>query len=300
MYVCEAVCICFWSCVCLTVTTSTSIIFTLSLTLSLSHPHPNTTTTSTITNSNAASTHPPLSGVGEEGCGPGVEREVVEGFSKGLVTSEGTEDEHVRTDSARTDSSRTDSVLTSHDKGDREDVVGRESVCMTDDRRENKMLNIDIDLTTDIDIDNDIYVNGRLKTESDLESDNFALFRASDSKASSKILYLPVPVKYQQSSHSDPLFLERKNTRETYTEYGGKNNGNNNNNTTINMKNENNTKNGNKNENIDNEDIKIKPYDVKVSRLLRKGFKAFGQLVGHFVLRKIASSLDEQREVNIR
>ena len=284
--------------VCLTVTTS--IIFTLSLTLSLSHPHPNTTTTSTITTSTTASTHTPLSGVGEEGCGPGVEREVVEGFSKGLVTSEGTEDEHVRTDSARTDSSRTDSVLTSHDKGDKEYVIGRESVCMTDDGRENKMLNIDIDLTADMDIDTDIYVNGRLKTESDLESDNFALFRASESKASHKILYLPVPVKYQQSGNSDPLFLVRKNNRETYTEYGGKNNGNNNNNdTTTNMKNDNNTKNGNKNENIYNDDIKIKPYDVKVSRLLRKGFKAFGQLVGHFILRKIASSLDEQREVNI-
>jgi hypothetical protein len=240
--------------------------------------------------------------VGEEGCGPGVEREVVEGFSRGLVTSDSTEG-HVR---SRTDSVSTGGVSTSHDMGNRGHVQGRESVVMTLDGHENIVINIDLTNDTDTHMDVDTGVNDRLETEFDEESDNFALFRASESQATNKVLYLPVPVKYQPRDNTDQSFIEGKIHREKNTKYSGRNNGDDDDNEihnysskkiNVNNKNEKNDKSIHEINNNDNESNGNKPYDVKISRLLRKGFKAFGQLVGHFILRKIASTSDELREV---
>jgi hypothetical protein len=243
--------------------------------------------------------------VGEEGCGPGVEREVVEGFSRGLVTSDSTEG-HVR---SRTDSVSAGGVSTSHEMDNRGDVQGRESVVMTLDGHENIVINIGLTTDTDTHMDVDTGVNDRLETESGEESDNFALFRASESQATNKVLYLPVPVKYQPRDSTDPSFTEGKTHREKNNKYSGRNNGDDDNDYddeyyTYNSK-KINTKSKNKNNDeniheIDNNNTESnghKPYDVKVSRLLRKGFKAFGQLVGHFILRKIASTSDELRDV---
>jgi hypothetical protein len=233
--------------------------------------------------------------VGEEGCGPGVEREVVEGFSRGLVTADSTE-EHVR---SRTDSVGAGGVTMSHNTGSRESAQWRESVVMTLDGQENIVMNIDLTTDTDAHVNVDTGVSDRLEIKSEEESDNFALFRASESQASNKVLYLPVPVKYKPRNNADPSFIEGEISCDKYSEYGGKNNGNSNDDEYMNNDNNTRIKNesGNEYENENTENNGNKPYDVKVSRLLRKGFKAFGQLVGHFILRKIASTSDELREV---
>ena len=170
--------------------------------------------------------------MGESGCGPGVEREVIENFSKGLVTSRGNVLEQEQSSDARISNEKiknsSGSVM----------YTDLESYTMGSNRRK----------------------RGREEIEGELSSaDEFALFLAFQSSETDKCLYIPVPIRHKvhrdfniSSSHSE--------TAVTSVRRCG-----------INV----------------DENVRT---GLKSCPLLKRGFRAFGKIVGHFILRKIASA----------
>ena len=97
-------------------------------------------------------------------------------------------------------------------------------------------------------------------------ADNFALFQAIQSSNNDKCLYIPVPIRYQVrrdlnifNSHSGSAVTSSRIGKEDG--YGVKG--------------------------IEEERVRT---DLRSCPLLKMGFRAFGKVVGHFILRKIASA----------
>ena len=191
------------------------------------------------------------SGIGEAGFGPGVEREAVEQFSKGLIAGgnlggEGTVGTYEGQNS--TSHSSTLAAVTNFKTN------SNSAVRLSDD----------------------------ISSETSHDNNDFALFRYLESTHNNKILYVPVPVQYQhmdkksaskstQSSSSSSVHTcSNRHHQSTIINSQGKGQG----------------------------QGKGQIGRVLSFGLLELGFRSFGLLVGHFVLRKIVSA-DYNSQVRI-
>ena len=171
--------------------------------------------------------------MGEAGCGPGVEREVIENFSKGLVTSRRNVLEQEQSSDARI----------STERNEKNEKI-KSSSAMYGDLESYTMGS-----------------NGRKRGREEVEhssNDKFALFQAFQSSENDKCLYIPVPIRYKV--HRDfNIFSSHSESAMTSAKRSGRN--------------------------LVDENVRT---DIKSCPLLKKGFRAFGKIVGHFILRKIA------------
>ena len=175
-------------------------------------------------------------GLGEAGCGPGVEREVIENFTKGLVTSCGTVLE------------QSSDACISNEKIGESISNGKQSYRM--------------------------FSNGKKRSREgeDASTDEFALFQAFQSSENDKCLYIPVPVRYQAhrglnfvSSHSECAMMSARRG-EKY---------------------------------VVSSVVEKARKNLRSCPLLKRGFRAFGKVVGHFILRKIASAGKQSESVSV-
>jgi hypothetical protein len=201
--------------------------------------------------------------LGEAGCGPGVEREVIENFSKGLVTSRGTakEQEQGQGQEQSSDKDRDkDSTGESY-------MYGKQSYRMGS--------------------------QGKKRSREEGESavaDEFALFQAFQSSENDKCLYIPVPIRYK--AHRDSIILNGHSEKESEGagrgasavtgRRGGKKGGSSAHTETEDKATATGTATGTA--------TATGKADSRSCALLKRGFRAFGKVVGHFILRKIASA----------
>ena len=161
-----------------------------------------------------------------------MEREVIENFSKGLVTSRCNVLEQEQSSDARISNEKNEKIKNS------------------------SVMYSDLESYT-------MGSNGRKRGREEVEhssaaADEFALFQAFQSSENDKCLYIPVPIRYKV--HRDfNIFSSHSESAVTSLRRSG--------------------------ENVVDENVRT---DLKSCPLLKKGFRAFGKIVGHFILRKIA------------
>ena len=178
-----------------------------------------------------------LEGVGEAGCGPGVEREVVESFSKGLVIS---------------DSSVSVSEESSGDaRGGVADVVVVEGHARSGYRSYTGY-------GQPLDLTGGTYSSTPRSSSSSGGKFSCSLFKPLDSAHSNKCMYVPVPITYQPSPQQGCTQRVVQRGAQEGKGKGGT----------------------------------IPVQHPRHCESLKNAFRAFGHLVGHFVLRKISSAAD--------
>jgi hypothetical protein len=192
--------------------------------------------------------------LGEAGCGPGVEREVIENFSKGLVTSRGTAKGQGQGQGQSSDARTTKDKDKDKDSTGESYMYGKQSYRMGSQGKK----------------------RSREEGEGEIAvADEFALFQAFQSSENDKCLYIPVPIRYK--AHRDLSILSG------HPENAGGSAG------TGAVTGRRGEKKGVSSAHTDTED-RATATDLRSCPLLKRGFRAFGKVVGHFILRKIASA----------